>query len=89
MRKIFWVLIWVGSFGFGQNFFETAPQEYEEENPQTSFFQTHTEYDQPDQGLDEIGNPGNPVPVDQEKYILSLIGICLGAVFILKKPKFC
>lgn len=87
MKK--WVigLFFMGTLGFGQNFFETD-EEYEEPVSQNSMFQSQPEYEEPDQEVN-LGpsNPGEGVPIDNGVFLLPLAGILVGFYFLNRKPK--
>ncbi len=78
----------MGSFALGQNFFESEEIEPTHSSTEQSFFQAQANYDEPDQGTDSIGNPGDPVPVDNWIYLLSLAGIAVGFFYLRKKERF-
>ncbi len=85
MKKLAVLVFFIGSVTFGQNFFEHEDSESEESTTQNSAFQTQTQYDEPDQGVDSIGNPGDEVPIDQWLLILPLAGVALSFYFLKKK----
>ena len=69
-------------------FFETDNSSDDQEEPNNgAILQENTDYEQPDQGLDDTGpgNPGGPVPVNDWMYLLPAIGIGIGAYFLSRK----
>ncbi len=88
MKKlIVWVFL-IGSFGFGQNFFESEEPEYDEPTNSSSMFQTQPEYDEPDQGVDVgMSNPGEEVPIDKWIFLLPIAGIVISFYYLRIKPK--
>lgn len=85
MKKLAVLVFFIGSVTFGQNFFEHEDSESEESTTQNSAFQSQPEYEEPDQGVDSIGNPGDEVPIDKWIFLLPLAGIALGFYFLEKK----
>ncbi len=77
----------MGSFSFGQNFFESEELGYDEPTGSNSMFQNHSEYDEPDQGLDALGNPGEEVPINNWIFLLPLAGVVVGFYYLNKKSK--
>ena len=84
MKKITLILLFFSIMGNAQ-FFESDNTTQEEEPQNGSFSENNDVYDQPDQGEDASGNPGDPVPVNDWMYLLPVIGIGVGAFFLSRK----
>lgn len=87
MKKITLILLFLSCIGNAQ-FFEQDNSQTEEETQDHGFAADAPEYDEPDQGVDSIGNPGGPVPIDGWVYVLSVVGIGLGVYFLRDKRKW-
>lgn len=87
MKKLIVCFILGGTFGFGQNFFESEELEYDEPTTSNSMFQTQPEYDEPEQGVDSLGNPGEEVPIDNWVLLLPIAGTVLGFYYLNRKTK--
>ena len=89
MKKITLIALFFSFIGNAQ-FFESQQEAPEEEQTQDyGFAQEAPDYDQPDQGVDGPGNPGeDPVPVDGWAWALPLVGIGIGYYFIYRKRKW-
>lgn len=83
MKKIALLILLTANIGFGQNFFESEQDEYEESDTQSAYFSSSQEYGNvPDQGTDGAGNPGPQVPIDEWLFLLPLAGIILGVYYL-------
>lgn len=101
MKIKYFPLLFAATFLFGQNFFESSPEEstgpydglqkesifhHEESAHAFSTYDALDEYaySDPDIGLDSGGNPGDPVPIDENWWILFLIGTSIGITSLIK-----
>lgn len=86
MKKITLIALFFSFIGNAQ-FFESQQEAPEEEQTQDyGFSQEAPDYDQPDQGVDRPGNPGeDPVPVDGWAWALPFVGIGIGFYFMYRK----
>lgn len=87
MKKISLILLFVSFMGSAQ-FFEPADSPAEEETQEYEFSKAAPGYDQPDQGVDDPGNPADPAPINDWLYLLPLIGIGIGVYFLRDKKKW-
>lgn len=77
MKKIIVCFVLWGSM-LNAQFFDTESEEYFEN--QTSFNSTIIE--EPDQGVDNGGNPTFPIPINQWLLILPIISLIIGVHYL-------
>ncbi len=88
MKRFMLISLLISCVGNAQ-FFESENSNPEHEQTQSGAFdQDKAINEEPDQGLDGPGNPGEPVPVDGWVYVLPLLGLSLGVYFINRKRKW-
>lgn len=87
MKNLILIALFFSCMGNAQ-FFENDNTQQEEETQDYGFSEDSPVYDEPDQGLDSSGNPGDPVPIDGWTYILPIIGIGLGVYYLRDRRKW-
>ncbi len=88
MKNITLIALFISFIGSAQFFEENHSPPEEEQTLDYGFNQDAPQYDEPNQGVDGPGGPGDPVPIDDWLYILPLIGIGLGVYFLRYKRKW-
>lgn len=88
MKKTTLILLFLSCIGNAQFFEEAHTPPEEEQSQDHGFSQDAPVYDEPDQGVDGPGQPGEFVPIDDWLFLLPIIGIGLGAYFLRNKRKW-
>lgn len=85
MKKIIFIFLLMGPFGWGQ-FFESDSNSSEQEEVFNQVGNYPSDNNEPDQGVDMGGgNPAGPIPINQYLLYLSLVGVVFGVALLRKK----
>ena len=84
MKKSILFILLIGNFALGQDFFQNNTNQEEE----SSFYNPGAQPSEPEQGTEQGGTPGEPVPINNWLFLLPLAGAMIGVYYVSRKKEF-